>query len=60
MTKHWLAGAAALAMMTGVAYAQGMSSGSSVATQPTTGSNSSGGCDIEHAAGAATGREPRS
>jgi hypothetical protein len=36
MTKHLLAGAAAFAMMTSVAFAQGMSSGSSSSTQSTT------------------------
>jgi len=36
MMKHWLAGAAAFALMTGVAFAQGMSSESSTTTQSTT------------------------
>ena len=36
MTRHWLAGVAAFAMMTGVAVAQGMSSKSSTSTQSTT------------------------
>jgi hypothetical protein len=36
MTKYWLAGAAAFAMMTSVAFAQGMSSESSTSTQSTT------------------------
>ena len=36
MTRHWLAGAAALAMMTGVAFAQDTSSESSTTTRSTT------------------------
>jgi hypothetical protein len=36
MTRRWLAAAAALAMTTGFALAQGASSGSSPSTQPTT------------------------
>ena len=36
MTRQWLAGAAAFAMMTGVACAQGMSSDTSTSTQSTT------------------------
>jgi len=43
MTRQWLAGAAALAMMTGAALAQGVSSESPIAPQPTAGSNSAGG-----------------
>jgi hypothetical protein len=43
MTRHWLAAAAALAMMTGVALAQGASSESPIVPQPTAGSNSAGG-----------------
>jgi hypothetical protein len=35
MTRHWLAGAAALAMMTGIAFAQGTSSASSTSAQST-------------------------
>jgi hypothetical protein len=36
MTRYWLAGAAAFALMTSVAFAQGMSSESSSSTQSTT------------------------
>jgi hypothetical protein len=36
MTRRWLAAAAAFAMMSGFALAQGVSSGSSTSTQPTT------------------------
>ena len=36
MTKHWLAGAAAFAMMTGVAFAQSSSSDTTTTTQSTT------------------------
>jgi hypothetical protein len=36
MTRHWLAGAAAFAMMTGVAFAQDTSSESSTTTRSTT------------------------
>jgi hypothetical protein len=36
MMKHWLAGATALAMMTGAAFAQGMSSDTTISTQSTT------------------------
>jgi hypothetical protein len=44
MTKHWLAGITAVAMMmTGAASAQGISSESPIAPRPTAGSNSAGG-----------------
>jgi hypothetical protein len=45
MTRHWLAGAAAFAMMTGVALAQGTPTGTSAAapsTAPAVGSSSAG------------------
>lgn len=41
MTRHWLVGAAAFLMMTGVAFAQGISSGSSTSTQSMPGGNTS-------------------
>jgi hypothetical protein len=42
MTRQFLAGAAAFALMTGVAMGQGLSSASSPPTEPTTESSSSG------------------
>ncbi len=43
MMRHWLAGITVVAMMTGAALAQGISSESPIAPQPTAGSNSAGG-----------------
>lgn len=40
MTRHWLAGAAAFAMMTGVALAQSTSSDTTTSSQSTTTANS--------------------
>jgi hypothetical protein len=42
MTRRWLMGAAAFLMMTGVSFAQGISSGSSTSTQSMPGGNTSG------------------
>jgi hypothetical protein len=42
MTRHWLVCAAAFLMMTGVAFAQGISSGLSTSTQSMPGGNTSG------------------
>lgn len=58
MTRHCLAGAAAFAMMTGLASAQGMSSPSSTSPQPATPSSAPAGGS--NGAGAATSSAPQS
>ncbi len=57
MTRRWLAGAAAFAMMTGAAFAQGMSSGSSAPT-PSTASPGSGAASSSTASAGAASSAP--